>query len=70
MKSPSVLTIVQASPTMWNWQVYLPGVPSHHGAAPSFSAAWATVSDVIGATVPAATLHMLAARIDGEAGPA
>ena len=69
MKSANVLTIVQSSPTTWNWQVYLPGAPSSHGTSPSFAAAWSTVSKVIGADVPAATLHMLAARIDGEAGP-
>jgi hypothetical protein len=69
MKSANVLTIVQSSRTTWTWQVYLPGAPSSHGTCSSFADAWSAVSAVLGASVPPATMHMLAARIDGEAGP-
>lgn len=67
MKSAEVVSIIHIG-TSWMWQVYFaaPAAPAH-GTAPTFAAAWATVSSALGSPSTGRTWE-LAGTLNAEAG--
>lgn len=67
MKSADVVSVVHIG-TSWMWQVYFAApAASAHGTAPTFEAAWAAVSAVLGSPSHGRTWE-LAGALNAEAG--